>query len=108
MNEKRERVFCGECGHEMEKIQEESDSSYYECNNPDCTISIQEIGLKSIICENCDEEITGGDHIAIDHNMHKFCSVACALEFSNENKISNIVYSGDYDKKLLELLKEMK
>ena len=67
MNEKNEKVFCEECGHELEKVQEEIDSSYYECNNPDCPISIREIGLKSIICENCDEEITGGDHIAIDH-----------------------------------------
>ena len=35
MNEKNEKVFCEECGHELEKVQEEIDSSYYECNNPD-------------------------------------------------------------------------
>ena len=106
MDKKDERVLCEECGHEMEKIYEGTES-YYECNNPDCPINIREIGLKSVICEHCNNEITHGDQIAIDRNMHKFCSVACALEFSNDNTVGNILYSGDYDKKLLEQLKEV-
>ena len=102
-----EKVFCKECGHEMEKVNEEIDYSFYRCNNPDCSISFQEIDLDSLFCENCSEEITGGDHIVVDRNFHKFCSVACALEFSNDNKIWNIFYSGDYDKNLLKQLREV-